>query len=148
MSNREAILAWLVGRLSGILTADGYATNAGQAVHFGDILELGKDEPDVVIAIVIDDDEVGYQGESTQINLPIEFQAVAKVDIDLAALKAEAVLGDVKRAIEIAGRRVAELGHLRIERGTTRVVPREPGSELVAVGVTYVFPYTEPWGNP
>jgi hypothetical protein len=149
MSNRETILAWFVERLSGILVADEYATNAGQAVHLGEIVELGKDDPDVVIAVVINEDSPGYQGESTLIQLPIEFQATAKADLDAPYLIVEQVLADIKRAVEVPGRRVAGGAvKTRLERGPTRVVQREPGSDVVGVGVTYIVPYVEPWGQP
>ena len=148
-TQRQTILTDAVGRLAQILTSNDYQTNAGADVFLGEKPELGADDPDEIIAIVIGDDEVRVDSKKTFITLPLELQAIVKVTQTNASLRAEAMLGDLKTAMEtdaVNGRR--ELGGYPLRRGTTRTLPREPGSTTAGVGVTYFVDYSEAWANP
>lgn len=148
---RQVIVADAISRLETIRTGEDsdFETDAGQNIFIGEKPELGEADPDEAIAIVLDDDAVEQQTQKTQIKLPIEIQALVKVGHTNAWLRIEAILGDIKRAMEtdlIKGRR--ELGTYPLSRGTTRTLPREPGSRTAGVGVTYDIDYAEGWGNP
>jgi hypothetical protein len=45
-------------------------------------------------------------------------------------------------------RTLGQLVPNRIERGSTRTLPREPGNGVVGAGVTYIATHLERWGNP
>jgi hypothetical protein len=74
--------------------------------------------------------------------------ALAKADLDDPYLAVEAVLGDIKRAIELEDRSLGGLVDQRFERGRTRPFEREEGSTAVGVIVPYIVPYYESWGAP
>lgn len=151
-SNRQSILDTLHTRLTAIQTAAGFETNAGSAVYFGETVQLGEDDPEVAIALVVGEDEPSYQGEQILINLPVFIQALAKATsagrLDTAYVAAEAVLGDIKRAIELSDRTLGGYVKRQIRRGTTRTIAREPGSTTVGVSIAYLCPYTEVFGDP
>jgi|SRR6185369_10136330 len=147
-SNREQVLVAVRARLRAILQAEGFRTNVGQAVFLNEVPDLGPDDPDEIIAMVVGTDQPRYQGMQVFIDLPIEIQAVAKADLDDPYLTVEAVLADVKEAIELEDRTLNGLVKHQIERGPTRTLPREPGSTTVGVAIMYGFPYTEVYGAP
>ena len=145
-TRRELILSEFVERLQKIRTADGYATDAGALILLGQVVALGPDDPPAAIAIVPQDDVPVHQGVQHFIRWPIEIQAIANPELDKAWLMVEAMLGDIKRAVETVDRTLANLVPRTIERGATRILPREPGVAVVGVGITYVVPYAESWG--
>src|SRR3990167_4114681 len=146
-TKREAILAELLLRLSAITIAHGYATDAGDQVFLGESPQLGEDDPSQGLALVVEDDEVNSKGY-VFITLPIAVQALAKADLDTPWLAIEAILGDVKRAIELEDRTLGGLLKSELRRGSTRTLAREPGSTTVGEGITYRCEYVESWGNP
>lgn len=146
---RQTILADAVNRLAEIAISNGFQTDAGANVFIGDKVDLGQDDPDEAIAIVLLEDEVRVDSKKTFITLLIELQAIVKVTQQNASLRSETILGDLKKAIEtdaVNGRR--ELGTFPLRRGITRILPREPGSTTAGAGVTYFVDYSEAWGNP
>lgn len=147
MTRRRAILEAFLARLQGITVANGYATNAGLQVFLNETPELGEDDPPTAIAVVVDDDAPGYQGEKVFITLPLEVNALAAANLTSPWLTAEDVLGDIKKAVEIDVQ-LAGLLQWRMERGSTQTAKREPGSTTVGVAVTYRLPYREVWGHP
>jgi len=147
-TRRQLLLLEFVERVSQIRTANGFLTDAGATVFFGEQVVLGEDDPDVVVAVVVRDDIVGYQGENVVTTLPIEVQVIAKSNINKPWLITEQVLGDVKAAVELEDRTLGGLVPRKILRSTTRTLPREPGSETVGIGITYVAPMLEAWGRP
>lgn len=147
-SNRESILAAFLARIGAIQIAKGFATDAGLAVTLGESPQLGPDDPDVMIAIIVNDDDPKFQGLQIMTQLPVSIQALAKADLADPWLAVEALLGDIKRAVELPDRTLGGLVKRQIERGSTRTLPRESGSTVVGAQVTYVCPYTEVWGNP
>lgn len=152
MSNRQEILDVLRTRLAAIQIANGFQTDAGEAVFTHEAPPLGPDDPAAAIAIIVGDDEIVKQTEGLFLKLPVEIQAIARVDdaseLNAAYETAESVLADVKKAIELADRGLGRRLRTYLERGSTRTLIREPGSETVGVGVTYRLPYQEVWGNP
>jgi hypothetical protein len=147
-TRRLQILLAVMERLSGIKTSDGYATDAGFTVILGEKVEFSEDDPTHAVGVVVLNDDVRYVGENVSIMLPIECQAIAKVDINVPWVAAEQILGDIKLAMEQPDRSLGGLIPGFIKRGSTRVLPRDPGSTTVGVGVTYLVPYVETWGAP
>ena len=154
-TGRQLLLEAYLARLALIKTADGYQTNVGASpsttLVLGESVELGQDDPEAVIAIVVGDEEPRRSDENVYSVLPVEFQALVRVSANgsfsVAYLAAEAILSDIKKAIETPDR-FASLVRPRIERGVVRTVPREPGSLTVGVGITYLAPRIEAWGRP
>lgn len=147
-TRRERILGEFIARLQKVRVEGGYATDAGEEILLGQVVALGPDDPAVVIAVVPGDDRPQFQGVGNFISWPIEVQGVAGAELDHAWLMVEAVVGDIKRAIETDDRTLGGLVSRTIERGVTRVLPREPGVDIVGAGVTYLVPYVESWGQP
>lgn len=147
-SNRQQILEAFLARLERITQTHEFQTDAGKAVFLGATPTLGPDDPDTAIAIVVREDQPGYQGENVFILLPIDIQALAKADLDNPYLAVEAILADIKRAVELPDRTLGELVKRQIRRATTRTLERQDGSTVVGVAITYACPYTEVWGNP
>lgn len=148
MSQRRDILEAVLARLGTILTSNGFATDAGGTLFLGAVPELGPDDPSVAVAIIVGDDAVTFQGENMFIALPLHIAAVAKADLDEPWIAVEDVLSDIKKAIELTDRTLGGLVQRQLLRGTTRTVPRDPGSLTVGVAVEYRAPYREAWGNP
>jgi hypothetical protein len=147
-SVRQRIIEAFLTRVLAIATADGFDTDAGRTVFLGEAPQLGESDPSEAIALVVGDDQVKYQGVNLLIALPISIQALAKADLEQPWLAAEAVLGDIKRAVELADRTLGGLVQRQFERGTTRALPRVPGSTTVGIVIEYQAPYVEAWGNP
>ena len=147
-SKREAILTALIARVSAIQVANGFATDAGAVVIVGETPELGPDDPTVALAVILGDDQPGYQGEHVFVELPIGIQALARADLEQPWLSIEAVIADIKRAVELEDRTLGGVVRRFLQRGPTRALPREPGSTTVGAVVTYIAPFVEQWGNP
>lgn len=145
---RRAILEALVTRVQDITVAHGYRTDAGALVFLGEKPDLGPDDPSVAVAVVPSEDSVTGQGDKLFVELPIEFQALAKADIDAPHLAIEDVLADLKEAIETADRTLGGLAGGELTRTATRTMDREPGATTVGVALTYMVPYREQWGHP
>ena len=153
-SQRVRILEALVERLQAVRAngqaASGatYETDAGLAVYVGERPELGESDPAVAVAVLPQEDDTEAIGQQLafMVRLPVAIEAIASVELDQPYLAAEAVVADIKRAIE--GERT--LGGLvsEIRRGATAVVPREPGTTTVGVAVTYQVVFKEAWGTP
>lgn len=150
MSRRADLLSAIATRLAAITVANGYVTDAGQAIFVNETPTLGPDDPDAAIAVLIGDDQIraAQPGKKLLIALPITVQALVKADLDDAWLTAEGVLADVKQAIEQDDLTLGGLAEQEIQRGQTRTVPREPSNTTVGVAIGYVAHYAEQWGNP
>jgi hypothetical protein len=152
---RAAILAEFITRLSAITMASGFLTDAGQAIYCYETPQLGPDDPAIAIAVVPRDEEVTYQGAKFYNQLPVEVQAVCRLTRGQVGLEEftaiENLLTDIKSAIESGNRLTsAKFGGLipdGLDRQGVRTVPREPGSTVVAVGIPYLAPYSEDWGD-
>jgi len=150
MSRRQDILAAFVARLEGIQVATGYQTDVGQLVFIGERPVLGPDDPTASLDVVVAADEPGYQGENVFVTLPVTVRAVVKADWPNGTpwQTVEAVIADIKTAIEIDH----DLGGLLVPRGLERgpVEPRdrEAGDTIVGAGIQYSLKYVEKWGAP
>lgn len=147
-SRREHILETLRERVRVIRRAAGYASDAGETVFMGEAPELGEDDPEQAIAIIVEDEAPGHVGENVQSLLPVTIAALAKADLDEPWMSAEAVLADIKRAVELADRTLGGAVRDRMQRGITRTLQREPGSVTVGIAIQYLCPIVEKWGNP
>lgn len=146
MSTRHAILLAVLTRVSAIEVANGYATDAGLTIRFGESAELGPDDPDAAVAIVVGDDQVEDEGADILTRLPFEVQALAKADTAQPWLTIEAVLDDLKRAMETVDRTLGGLLTRDLLRGRTRTLRREPGATTVGAARSYTATYVESWG--
>lgn len=147
-SRRQQIVEALKARLEAITIANGFDTNVGTTIYVGESPDLGPDDADTAIAIVVGDEEPQFQGEHVYLELPISIQAIAKANLDESWLNVEAVIGDIKRAVELADRTLGGLVKRQIVRGPVRALHREPGNTTVGASVTYIAPFTEVWGSP
>jgi len=147
-ARRQQILEAIQTRLQAIRVGGGYNTDAGLAVYLGESPVLGPDDPDVAIAIVPIDDAVDAQVKGLLIALPVEIEALAKADLAEPWVAVEQILQDIKRAHELEDRTLGGLLSSAFERGTTRSLPRQPGSTTVGAGIGYLCRYKEAWGNP
>ncbi len=144
-STRQLILAEITDRVETIRVASGFQTDAGAAVYVGEVPELGPDDPDVAIAIVARDES---PRENDIVEWPILLAAVTKVASPSAASGAiEAILADVKAAIETPGDQT--LGGLVkwIARGGRSAIPREAGSLTAGALIPYTVTFIDRWGS-
>lgn len=148
-SRRQQILEALRTRCRAIKKADGFATDAGKVVFLGEAPALGPDDPESAVALVVGDDVVSYQGNDVKlsIHLPVNVVALVKADLEAPWEMVEAVLQDIKTAVELEDRQFGDLLANTMRRGSTRSLDREPGSMTVGVAVQYDLPYAEPWGG-
>ena len=120
-------------------------------MFFGEGVELGEDDPPTALAIVVQDSQPQPRGGFLEVPVLVEFQALAKVDPDLVDqpyIAAEIILTDVQRAIEAGDRTLGGRIKGELQLGPTRVVPKQPGSMTVGVGVTYGGTFIRTWGQP
>lgn len=158
-SRREQVIGKILERLSAIKTADGFQTDAGAGpVWHGQNIELGDDDPDAVLGLAIGDEIPTGSLEKLTYDLPIEIQAVIKANLANPTLTIEAMVGDIKRAIEKEDRTLGRAldgsllvngnGNHGLIRGGVASLPREPGSSTVGAGVVYRAKLVEVWGQP
>lgn len=141
-------MAALVERLSAISVDAGFLTDAGQFIVFGEAPQLGSGDPGEAIAIVMGDDAPTQQSQAVVIvTTPVEIHAIAKVTPSDPFAPVEAVLADIKRAVELPDWSFAGLVSA-MRRGVTRALPREPGATTAGVAITYELTWKEGWGNP
>jgi hypothetical protein len=145
---RQLILAEFVERLRVVSVANGFQTDAGEALYIGETPSLGPDDPAAAIAIVVGDETPSYQGMQIYLELPYEIQALARADLDQPWLTVEQVIADIKTAVELEDRTLGGLVKRQIKRGTVRTLGRDDGSTAVGAAVTYLAPFTETWGDP
>jgi hypothetical protein len=147
-SRRQGILEALLARVQRIERANEFQTDAGQRVYLGEAFELGPDDPVEAIALVVGEETPQYQGENLFITLPVAIIALAKADLEQPWLAVEAVIADIKTAVETTDRTLGGLVRRQIQRGPVVTLERQPGSTTVGASVTYLSPYVERWGAP
>jgi len=145
---RQQLIEALCTRLEAITISGGYRTDAGQHVYLNEEPPWSDSDPDLAVVVAVGEDQPGFQRKKFAIQLPIEVHALARADLDAPYLMIETLLGDIKEAIELDDRTVGGLVDHQFDRGATRVLEREEGSESVGVAIGYVFPYFESWGAP
>ena len=142
----------MAARAAKIQKADGYNTDAGLLVLLGETPTLGPNDPAEATAVVVRDSVVFHQAENVGEVLTVEVQALVKATVAGPVLAVERVVADIKFAVEMKdgqpdhtlGGRLTARG---LERGGTRVLEREPGSEFVGAAVEYRLRYLEKWGG-
>lgn len=150
-ARRYQVIAAIADRLREIKIANGFNTDAGEAVNVGFAPALGDDDSEIAIAILIDDDDApNFEQEQVFYNLPVEIQALASSarDREMPWMVIEQLLQDIKRAMELEDRTLGKLLSHWMTRGVTRTLPREAGSHTRGLAITYRFPIAEKWGNP
>jgi hypothetical protein len=160
-SKRQAAIAELVRRLEFITKAKGYNTDAGEHIFLGEAPSFGEGDPPEAIAILIQDDSPQTSGGAIRTRTPIEIWAVVPAGIEAPLLAVEAIIADVKEAVEIEidgsvdrflGT-IADDGHpygtlpRGLERGVIQALKREPGGTYVRAAVEYVANFEERWGG-
>ena len=148
MSTRETAIGEMRTRLENILVASGFNTDVGQVVMLGEQPVFGADDPTAVVSLIVGQDSAGYQGEHVVVELPVEAQAIVKADVDDPWTTVEAVIADIKKAVETDRDLGGALIRRGLERGATRPFDRESGSEFVGAGVEYRLKFKELWGAP
>jgi len=153
-SVRQQILAELLGRVAEISVEHGFQSDAGLKVLFGEAPQLGPDDPSELIAVVVRDDipsdQSGHGVDADGVivtMLPVEVQAIVKADLEQPWVTVEAVIADIKRAIETGDRGLGGLLTLNLFRGRIRALTREPGSTFVGAGVEYRAIFAESWSG-
>jgi hypothetical protein len=154
MSVRQDILAEILSRVATIDVSQGFQTDAGRQVFFGESPQLGPDDPEAAIAVVVRDDfstdqsgfGEGEDGISVAL-LPIEIQGVVKADLEQPWVTVEQIISDIKRAVETSDRGLGGLLAVALARGRTRTQHREPGSTIVGASIEYRAIVAESWGG-
>lgn len=155
-SNRQLAIAELRRRLRLIRTTAGYQTDVGESVLLCERPSFGPDDPTAVLNMAVLDDEYTYQGENVSAVVPVRCEAIVKADADDPWVTVEAVIADIKTAVEtdwdLTDPTVSPPKRRLIQNGLSRqgVVPleREEGSEFVGAGVVYLLHMKEKWGDP
>lgn len=147
-TKRQRILEAMQARLQEITVDNGFATDAGLHVALMETMVLGPDDPAEAIGMVVGEDIVRFHGARFLIELPVSVQAVARADITAPWSKVEAVIGDIKRAMELEDRSLGGLLREPLTRGSVRAIAREPGSLFVGAEVPYEPKFIEEWGDP
>jgi hypothetical protein len=153
-SKREDALNDLRERLSKISIENGFVTDAGKAIFMGDAPQLGPNDPWAAIAVIVGPDSPETTGGLVRTTVPIEVQAIVRAELEDAVMAAEAVIADIKRAVEIEGidahrsRSLKGTLPLGLERGQTTWLRRQDGSTFAGAGITYNASFEERWGQP
>jgi hypothetical protein len=151
MSIRQAILTELLARVTAIQVANGFSTDAGLIVLFGETPMLGPDDPPAAIAVIVGDDQSpdpsANLGDDILTQVPVDIQAIARADVDQPWLTVEAIIADIKRAIETARSHARRTADADLQRGRTRTLSREPGATCIGASVQYAPIYLETWGG-
>lgn len=148
-SRRQRIIESIIGRLEAINGEGNFQTNAGVAAFFkGYRPTLGDADPDFAIALTIGTDRLQWQGNKMLIDLPIEISALAKVDKEDAFASIEALIADIKRAMELDDTTLDGLLRDDLEREPTTTFDRRGGAPDEGAVLVYVAPYAEAWGAP
>lgn len=149
-TRRQQIVEAFAARLEAIATAEGFDTDAGQAVFVNEAPGFGPDDGDAALVLVVGDEGQEWQqaGKACVLTLPLTVQAVARSEIADSWLLIEALIGDVKLAVELEDRTLGSLLLAPLRRGPVRSLTREPGSAYVGSQVTYTAQFKEGWGQP
>jgi hypothetical protein len=148
-TRRARIVEEIYRRLRTIRQVDGFETDCGETAAIGEVAELGPDDPAQAIRLAIGDEEVRWQtaGKALLVTLPFSVRALSRAKTD-PWTAIEAMVGDIKRAVEVGDPFTVGVPNVVFERGPVMTLEREPGSVTVGAGVTYRVAYKESWGAP
>lgn len=151
-SKREGALLEMRRRLQQIRIANDFLTDAGETVLIGEDPVFGPDDPPMAIAVMVGGGADAVRGMSGTLDcrVPISVQAFIRADAaDEPMLAIEAVLADIKRAVELEDRSLdGWCLPTGLMRTGTRSLERAPGSEFVGAAVDYEAQFEEGWGKP
>jgi hypothetical protein len=149
-STRELILGVFETRLAAIDGTGVFSTRAGETLFLMETPNLGPHDVAEAILIVPEPDVVVHQKLKLLIDLPIGLFAVVKADRARPFTIVEAMIADIKRAIELEDRRLGlrNVDSRGIKRGPTTPYQRPDGSLYVGTSIHYTVPYEEGWGAP
>lgn len=160
-SFRLRALTDLISRLGFIQISKGYNTDAGLHIWQGEAPQFGEGDPTAALLVLVGADSPTQSGPRILARVPVEVQACVPADLGNPLLSIEAIVADIKVAVEIEGRdQNAVAGSASIdrsldgtlptglERGPTRPIPRVEGSTYVGASVEYVLTIEEQWGLP
>jgi hypothetical protein len=167
-SRREGAILALRDRLSKITIANGYSCDAGKVIWLGEIVVLGADDPDAQLGLIIGDDsqdDGDTPATSLDCTFPVEVEGIVRVlpsaasanggPLDPAApleppvVAVERLIADIKRAVELEDRSLEGWATpTGLQRGPTRTIAREAGSEFAGCSVEYRITVEEHWGRP
>lgn len=149
-SKREQIAEALLTRAQAITRVYGFNTDAGKTLVLGERIQLGENDPDSALQLLVGDDErATWQAGKLFYRIPYRFTALSRAGREDSWRDAERLLQDVKRAIELADTSLdGLLCHPGLERSPAKVLEREAGAVDVGIEVTYWAPLQETWGNP
>lgn len=141
----QRLLATVLDRLETISPANGYETKAGESVFDGEVPDLGEDDPDDAIALIPDDSAVNDTGY-VFLGIPLRVVILTKATQERPTVRREAIMGDVKRAVEID----RTLGGLvkDVKRVAENRYVRSSGSDVIAAELVYDAQLVEKWGDP
>ena len=159
-SKRQHALTDLVNRLSFIQVAKGYNTDAGLQIFLGEMPRFGPDDSPAALAIAVGDDSAETPGGLVRTRVPFEVWAIVPAGTSEPLVAIEAIIADIKEAVEIEENpsRTRALGAMvegqpvgttpkGLERGITRALRREEGSEYVGAAVEYIATFEDQWGT-
>lgn len=160
-SKRQAALVDLVTRLEFITKAKGYNTDAGEHIFLGEAPTFGEDDPPEALAVLVGEDSPLTSGGVIRTRTPIEIWAVVPAGIEQPLLAVEAIIADIKEAVEIEadgsvdrflgtvdddGRPYGTLPK-GLERGSIKSLRRQEGSTFVGAAVEYIAHFEEHWAG-
>lgn len=172
-SKRLLAIQDLTTRLGFIQIDKGYSCDAGLTIFVGEVPKLGPDDSSSALAILLGDDsplegQVTW-GATSRYVVPIEVHGILRLTQgESPGLAYEGLVADIKEAVEIEGRDPGtsaatdrSLGIIPdtdpprpatlptgLNRGGTRILRRDGGSEIVGCAVEYSMAIEEGWGQP
>ncbi len=150
-SRRKLIIAALKARAATITVANGYFTNAGQRVEYGNAGHTTDDAlPRVTLSVEDVEPPTPRNQHKAMRRLPVRAEIkLAPADALSPLDAAEDALADLKTALFEAGdRTLGIVGVHNIEEGREGVVDRADGSTLVGAWVEFAVFYSEKYGLP
>lgn len=148
MSRRTA-LAEFKNRLSAILIANGYHTDAGAEIADSEVYELGPDDPPVSLAMVVKKEVlIQHQADvKLALHLPVEVVILVRPNLDDVRGSIEDAIEDVKRAMETGDRQFDGLLVNTLRRGEIEPLDRTTGSNVAGAIIPYTLPISEAYGG-
>lgn len=159
-SKRQDALEELIRRLEFIQIEKGYNTDAGYHIFKGEDIRFGEDDPDEALSIAVGDDSATQAAGMIRAVVPVEVLAIVRMSTEAPLLAVERVIADIRVAVEgpspesdrmlvknTGGGDPHGTTPKGFERGSTRALKREAGSEYVGASCEYRLTFEEAWGG-